>query len=160
MLRAGLFDHHTTDPYIVATAAGATVLAQGFWGPCPQGYAWYVERISTHGPTANTKLDVYVTTSSIVSGVAASDDGFRADFTATANDAIVPEELQRRLFHPERWHSRRRRHLYGGVPVGGSPVESACDAVAGGPAAGARSPRVESGCVRVAAGRPAGTGFA
>ena len=42
MLREGLFEHHRRDS-VAVVAAGGTPLAQGFYGPVPEGYAWYVE---------------------------------------------------------------------------------------------------------------------
>ena len=47
MMREGIFDHHTTEPYITALA-NATPTAQNFYGPCPAGYAWYVEAATFH----------------------------------------------------------------------------------------------------------------
>lgn len=44
MYREGLFEHHRRDALaIVAAAAGGQPLGQGVLGPCPEGYAWYVE---------------------------------------------------------------------------------------------------------------------
>jgi hypothetical protein len=56
--------HHSTrsDQYIAATVA-ATGVAEGAIGPCPEGYCWYVERLSPHSNTANAStglLEIFV----------------------------------------------------------------------------------------------------
>jgi hypothetical protein len=44
VFREGVFDHHRRDAVAaVAAAAGGQPLIQGTFGPCPEGYAWYVE---------------------------------------------------------------------------------------------------------------------
>ena len=56
--------HHSTrsDQYIAATVA-SNGTATGFLGPVPEGFCWYVERLTAHSNTANSttgKLEVYV----------------------------------------------------------------------------------------------------
>ena len=94
MLRAGLFDHHTTDPYIVATAAGTTVLAQGFWGPCPQGYNWYVESVTSHVNNTHTAVVELAISGAQSLPVSASwDRGNREWWGGAATDANVQPGL-------------------------------------------------------------------
>jgi len=71
----------------LTATAGASGSAQTALGPCPEGYCWYVERISSHGPTAGTKLDVDVADNNT-----ANDPAWRMDFSATANDDIADEQ--------------------------------------------------------------------
>lgn len=64
MYRAGFYDHHEPGMSIVATA-NASGVAQGFLGPVPQGYCWYVERMTSWSNTAATSgllLEVFVQT--------------------------------------------------------------------------------------------------
>ena len=80
MFREGIFDHHRPMEGKVAVA-NASGVATTFYGPVPEGYAWYVERLSTHAPTTNTACSIFVSAEA-----STSDPGFRADFTAVADD--------------------------------------------------------------------------
>jgi hypothetical protein len=67
----------------VANAAG---VATCFYGPTPEGYVWYVERLSSHAPTQATTLQVFASPDSTN-----TDPGYRADFSGAAADAISDE---------------------------------------------------------------------
>lgn len=46
-----IYDHHEMGQEIIATA-NSSGIAQGFLGPCPEGYQWYVERYTNFSNTA------------------------------------------------------------------------------------------------------------
>jgi hypothetical protein len=61
MFREGIFDHHRRD-VIALLAAGGTPTAVSVLGPCPEGYAWYVENAAYNitGNNHTAQLDVAV----------------------------------------------------------------------------------------------------
>lgn len=87
MWRAGVLDHVATELYIGAVVVTAATTAQGYLGPVPQGYCWYVERMSSYSTTTQTspKLEISVQTGNLIP--ANWDRSSRADYTnAVAND--------------------------------------------------------------------------
>ena len=74
MWRAGIYDHTEPGQAITATANSSGV-AQGFLGPVPAGYVWYVERYTAFVGAArsNGVVEVYaLTTNQLPSGYSAT----------------------------------------------------------------------------------------
>ena len=85
MYRQGFYQHTVPARPVVGTA-NASGVAVATLGPVAQNFCWYLERISTNCPTAGTTLEVFV---AAASGV--TDEGFRQEFTPTANNDIIDE---------------------------------------------------------------------
>lgn len=83
--RLGVLDH-TVPMEGKVTTADASGDGTLYYGQVPLGYCWYIERISTHGPTSGTTLDVHVSPAPDI-----ADDRTRTDYTANGNDAILDE---------------------------------------------------------------------
>lgn len=96
MHRAGFYDHHEPGRYIAATADSGG-LAQGFMGPVPQGYCWYVERLTSWASAAraNSTVELFVLpTNTVAPGFTATvgDRAGRQDLvTAAASNARLDE---------------------------------------------------------------------
>ena len=101
-MRAGFFNHYEPGNYISATANSSGV-AQGYLGPCPAGYLWYVERMTTWSNTAKTAplCEVFVqsvATTNLASATAGDRAGRQDLSLIAANDKadefaaiVVPE---------------------------------------------------------------------
>lgn len=86
MMRMGVFDH-TRPAEPKSGTANASGVASLFYGPCPEGYGWYIERISVHCPTAAAVAHVCVA----LTPLSAVDYGSRMDFTTGGADSIADE---------------------------------------------------------------------
>lgn len=84
--KAGLYRYHVPMQGRVAKA-NASGIATAYYGPAPEGYCWYVERMSTNAPTAATRLDVMVAPEASFNDPAY----YRTDFTLSGSDAIADE---------------------------------------------------------------------
>lgn len=91
-VRAGLYDHHVPAQGITSKA-NTSGIATNVYGPVPEGYAWYVERISVHCPTDGAVADVHVILGTInqVAANAALDTSARVDHTEDGDDAVADE---------------------------------------------------------------------
>lgn len=91
MWRDGVLDHVTTELYISAVVASGQTTAQGFLGPVPAGYVWYIERMSAYSTTAQTaaKLEISVQTTNIIQNN--WDRASREDYTNTPANDIADE---------------------------------------------------------------------
>jgi hypothetical protein len=106
MWRAGIYDH--TEPGMTITAtANATGIAQGFLGPVPAGYCWYLERWTTFssGGTSSSLLGLYVLTTNAMPAQFSATFGDRAgrqDLSlSAANDAA---DLNSPIYIPEGYY--------------------------------------------------------
>ena len=93
MWRAGIYDHTEPGQTIIATANSSGV-AQGFLGPVPAGYVWYVERYTSfvNASRANAAAEIFVlTTDTLPSSYTATvgDRTGRQDVTLNASNAAA-----------------------------------------------------------------------
>lgn len=86
MYRQGFYSHTNPARGRTATANSSGVAVTSF-GPCAEGFCWYVERISFHAPTAGTVAHVLVQPTNTPT----LDYSDRQDYTPTASDDIADE---------------------------------------------------------------------
>lgn len=96
MYRAGFHSHTAPGMSILATA-NSSGIAQGFLGPVPPGYCWYVERMTTWSNTAQTspKVEVFVIQDSQIPSTytaTVGDRSGRQDLSLTAANDISDEK--------------------------------------------------------------------
>lgn len=92
-MREGVFDHVRVGDRIIATA-GSTGLAQGSLGPVAAGYCWYVERLTTFNPRANSVLEVFaIAVEELPAGFSATvgDRAGRQDVSVAANNDVADQ---------------------------------------------------------------------
>jgi hypothetical protein len=84
MYRLG-FHSHTASGMAINATANASGLAQGFLGPVPPGYCWYVERMTTwsNSTATNCELEIF----------AQADSQAPAGFSATVGDRTNRQDL-------------------------------------------------------------------
>lgn len=87
MFRQGFFSHHEPVRTFLTGAANASGNATGSYGPCPEGYCWYVENVTMRIPD-NGVLDLFAVAQDSVQLGTAWDMAGRFDhFAATTDDA-------------------------------------------------------------------------
>jgi hypothetical protein len=89
-MRAGFYDH-TESGMVIKAIANSSGIAQGYLGPVPEGYCWYVERESTWSTGSAGECEIFVvTTHQMPSGMtaAAGDRAGRQDVSLLASDDI------------------------------------------------------------------------
>lgn len=84
---------HVESGMTISVVSGGTT-AQGFLGPVPPGYCWYVEKWTAFGNHASTAptLELFVLTSQTVPAATTATVGDRAgrqDLTLLANNAVM-----------------------------------------------------------------------
>lgn len=95
-MRHGILDSVNSGQYITATA-NASGIAQGFIGPVPAGYCWYVERMTTWSNTSATtglELEIFVLTSGTLGSnytTTVGDRAGRQDLSTNAQDDVADE---------------------------------------------------------------------
>ena len=87
----GFYDSTRSDLYITATANSSGV-AQGFLGPVPAGYAWYVDRYTTFSTTSGTPVcEVFVQPQQTLAADYAATTGsrqYRQDYTSNGKNNV------------------------------------------------------------------------
>lgn len=84
-MRAGFFDHHEPLQTISVSALNASGNGQGFLGPVPQGYCWYIENVTMRVPNQGV-LDMIISPTQKVPAGTAWDFSGRFDLFAAATD--------------------------------------------------------------------------
>ncbi len=84
MDRAGFYDHHENQ-WLIRAVADSNGLAQGFLGPCSEGYCWYVERMTTWANASRTAAvcEVFVQTA----------NKLQSSFSATVGDRTGRQDV-------------------------------------------------------------------
>ena len=86
MYRMGILDHTVPMQGRTSAAASSAGVADTWYGPVPEGFIWYVERVSVYCPTSAAAVALYVSTSEL-----GTDLGSRADYTSAGANAIADE---------------------------------------------------------------------
>jgi hypothetical protein len=96
-MRQGLFDHHRLDLLpLTAVATGGAPIAQGFLGPVPQGYCWYVENVgwAVGGNSHTAELNVaIVADDGPLPGITAWDRAGLVGLAAAATRGVISPAL-------------------------------------------------------------------